>query len=207
MTDRRCSSAGAHRRFEGTGALRATHPDRRCQHQFSAPLYLILPCRHYMVGLHASDRAEGTPAHHLFRDAYIQPPWATQPLGYAFGGIFFAGGGTEVVCGACACWVRHGFGNWVNSGPVVERIHMYLRSVHAFVFLVKVSRGFRGVKGRLGGSRMHCACTVHLFYLDVFPDTIVLLCCCPVSCCVAAVVPHFTPNALRTALYMLSLGL
>ena len=50
--------------------------------------------------------------------------------------------------------------------------------------------------------------TVHLFYLDNLPDPIVLLCCCPVRCRVAELVPHFTLHALRTALlYMLSLGL
>ena len=37
-------------------------------------------------------------------------------------------------------------------------------------------------------------------------DAIVLLCCCPVRCRVVELVPHFTLHALRTALYMLSLG-
>ena len=41
-------------------------------------------------------------------------------------------------------------------------------------------------------------CTVHLVYLDNLPDAIVLLCCCPVRCCVAELVPHFNPKALRT---------
>ena len=35
------------------------------------------------------------------------------------------------------------------------------------------------------------------FYLDSFPDTIVLLFCCPMSCRVAELVPHFTLHALR----------
>ena len=54
---------------------------------------------------------------------------------------------------------------------------------------------------------MHRACTVHLFYLDNLPDPIVLLCCCPVRCHVAELVPYFTLHAVSTALYMLSLGL
>ena len=41
------------------------------------------------------------------------------------------------------------------------------------------------------------------FYSDDLPDTIVLLCCCPVRCCVAELVPRFTLHALRTALCML----
>ena len=45
--------------------------------------------------------------------------------------------------------------------------------------------------------------TMCLFYLDNLPDTIVLLCCCPVRCCAAELVPHFTLHALRSALYML----
>ena len=49
--------------------------------------------------------------------------------------------------------------------------------------------------------------TLHLFYLDTLPDAIVLLCCCPVRCRVVELVPHFTLHAVRTALYMLSLGL
>ena len=51
-----------------------------------------------------------------------------------------------------------------------------------------------------------CACffqgaarTMHLFSLDNLPDTIVLLCCSPVRCCVAELVPHFSLNAPRTA--------
>ena len=44
---------------------------------------------------------------------------------------------------------------------------------------------------------------MHLFYLDNLPNTIVLLCCGPVRCRVAELVPHFTLHALRTALYML----
>ena len=59
----------------------------------------------------------------------------------------------------------------------------------------------------LGGSGTHRARTVHLFYLDNLPDAIVLLCCCSLRCRVAEPVPHFTLHALRTALYMLFLGL
>ena len=59
----------------------------------------------------------------------------------------------------------------------------------------------------LGGNGTHRARTVHLFYLDNLPNTIVLLCCCPVRCRVGELVPHFTPHALMTALYMLFLGL
>ena len=59
----------------------------------------------------------------------------------------------------------------------------------------------------LRGSSMHRARTVHLFYSDNLPDTILLLCCCPVRCRVAELVPYCTLHALRIALYMLSLGL
>ena len=45
------------------------------------------------------------------------------------------------------------------------------------------------------------------FYLDDIPNTIVWLCSCTVRCCVAELVPHFTLHAMRTALYMLFLGL
>ena len=58
-----------------------------------------------------------------------------------------------------------------------------------------------------GGSGTHCARTVHLFHLDNLPDAIVLLCCCPVRCRVAELVPHFTLHALKIASYMLFLGL
>ena len=47
---------------------------------------------------------------------------------------------------------------------------------------------------------------VHLFHSDNLRDTIVLLCCCLVKCCVAELVPHFTLHALRAALCMLFLG-
>ena len=57
----------------------------------------------------------------------------------------------------------------------------------------------------LRGSGTHGVRTVHLFYLDNLLDAIVLLCCCPVRCRVAELVPHFTLHALRTALYMLFL--
>ena len=50
---------------------------------------------------------------------------------------------------------------------------------------------------------MHRARTMQLFYSDNLPDTIVLLCCCPVRCCVAELVPHVTPHALKTSLCML----
>ena len=53
------------------------------------------------------------------------------------------------------------------------------------------------------GSGMHRARTVQLFYSDDLPDTLFLLCCCPVRCCVAELVPHFTLHALRTALCIL----
>ena len=53
----------------------------------------------------------------------------------------------------------------------------------------------------------HCVHTVHLFYLDNLRDAIVLLCCCPVRCRVAELVPRFSLHALRTALYMLFPGL
>ena len=53
---------------------------------------------------------------------------------------------------------------------------------------------------------MHRARTVHLFYFNNLPDPVVLLCCWPVRCLVAELVPHFTLHALRTAWYMLSLG-
>ena len=56
-------------------------------------------------------------------------------------------------------------------------------------------------------SRHSRARTVRLFYLYNLPDTIVLLCCCPMRCCVAELVTHFTLHALRTALYMLIPGL
>ena len=54
---------------------------------------------------------------------------------------------------------------------------------------------------------MHRACNVHFFCLDNLPDTIVVLCCCPVRCCIAELVPHLTLQALSTALHMLFLGL
>ena len=41
----------------------------------------------------------------------------------------------------------------------------------------------------------------------LFLHAIVLPCCCPVRCRVVELVPHFTLYALRTSLYMLSLGL
>ena len=50
---------------------------------------------------------------------------------------------------------------------------------------------------------MHRARTVQLFHSHKLPDTIVLLCCCPVRCCVAELIPYFTLHALRTALCML----
>ena len=50
-------------------------------------------------------------------------------------------------------------------------------------------------------SGMRRARTVRLFDLDDLPDVIVLLCCCPVRSCEAEL------HALRTAWYMLSLGL
>ena len=50
--------------------------------------------------------------------------------------------------------------------------------------------------------------STHGFILDNFPVLIfVLLGCCPLRCRVAKLVPHFTINTLRVALYMLSLGL
>ena len=49
--------------------------------------------------------------------------------------------------------------------------------------------------------RARCICFNNL------PVTIVLICCRPVRCRVAELVPHFTLHTLRTALYMLSLGL
>ena len=58
-----------------------------------------------------------------------------------------------------------------------------------------------------GGSGTHRARTVHLFYLDNLLDPVVFLCCCPVRCRVAELVPQFTLYAMRTALCMLSLGL
>ena len=51
------------------------------------------------------------------------------------------------------------------------------------------------------GSRTHCARTVHLFF-HKSPDPIVLLVCYPLTCCVAELLPHFTLNAMRAALYM-----
>ena len=57
-----------------------------------------------------------------------------------------------------------------------------------------------------GASGTRRARTVHHFCLDNLLDAIVLLCCCPVRCRVVELVPHFTLHALRTALYMLSLG-
>ena len=59
----------------------------------------------------------------------------------------------------------------------------------------------------LRGSGTHRARTVHLSYLDNLPDTIVLLCCCPVRCCVPQQVRHFTLRALRIALPFLGLQL
>ena len=50
----------------------------------------------------------------------------------------------------------------------------------------------------------HSACTLHLFYLDNLLDAIV--CRTAVRSRVAELVPYFTLHALRTALYMLSLG-
>ena len=55
------------------------------------------------------------------------------------------------------------------------------------------------------GSGKHHACTVHLFYLDDLLVLIVLLGCCPLRCCVAELVPHFTVNTVIFALYMLCL--
>ena len=49
---------------------------------------------------------------------------------------------------------------------------------------------------------------IFLQFLPILqPPCFVLLCCCLVRCRVAQLVPHFTLYALRTALYMLSLGL
>ena len=61
--------------------------------------------------------------------------------------------------------------------------------------------------GAIWESSTHCAHTVHLFYLDIFPVPAVLLGCCPLRCCVAKLLPHFTVNGLLVALYMLPLGL
>ena len=58
-----------------------------------------------------------------------------------------------------------------------------------------------------GGSGTHRMRIMHLLYLDNLPDATVLLCCYPVRCRVAELVPHFILHALWTALYMLSLGL
>ena len=59
----------------------------------------------------------------------------------------------------------------------------------------------------MGGGGTHRAPTVQFFYLDNLLDAMVLLCYCPVRCRVAELVPHFNLHALRTALYMLFLGL
>ena len=50
------------------------------------------------------------------------------------------------------------------------------------------------------GSSTHCARTVHLFHVGNLLDAIVLLHCCPVRCCVAELVPHFTLYELRIAI-------
>ena len=66
---------------------------------------------------------------------------------------------------------------------------------------VKVAMDYYGERGAL------CTYCAFFCYLDNLPDTIVLLCCCPVRCCIAELVPHCTLHALRTALYMLFFGL
>ena len=63
-----------------------------------------------------------------------------------------------------------------------------------------------GVWGERHALCAHRVPTVHLFYLDNLLDAIVLLCYCPVRCGVVELVPHFNLHALRTTLYILSLG-
>ena len=76
-----------------------------------------------------------------------------------------------------------------------------------YLVLGEVPWDFPRLSHTLRGTGTHRAHTVHLFYFDDLPSTIVLLSCCPGRCHVAELVPHFTLHALRTAMYMLFLGL
>ena len=109
----------------------------------------------------------------------------------------------------------------VYWGDFIRPTHLFDSEMHVFPSYKRYSHctyctvspysfthvSFMASTGHHWRSGTHRARTVHLFYLDNIPDAIVLPCCCPVRRRVAELVPHFTLCALRTALYMLSLGL
>ena len=82
---------------------------------------------------------------------------------------------------------------------IVNLQHSVGRGVHAKIL------GPQSVvlaKGEQDAPCAHRTHTVHLFYLYNLPNTIVLLCCCPVRCRVAELVPHFTLHAHVLGVYL-----
>ena len=88
---------------------------------------------------------------------------------------------------------RGRLGKWASVPPPPPQSN-FLPALPVFFFLAQSTALHApqaqgsGVVSDVGGA----ASTMHLFYSGNLPDTIVLLCCCPVRCRVAEPVPHFT---------------